>query len=269
MSTIVFVHAHPDDEASQTSGSMARAADQGDRVVVVFATNGDHGEAPADLAPGETVVDRRRVEAARSAEVLGVARVVWLGYSDSGMTGWAQNDDASSLHRADLDEAGQRLADILDEEGADVLVGYDWHGGYGHPDHVRVHHLTHCGADLAQRRPRVLESTLNRDAMRRMFEMGKAAGMADTEFDPDAPMDDGNPLGTPEAEIHWRVDVSDFVAQRRASLEAHRSQATDIGMFLAIPPEVFAVMFGAEFYIEPGLEPGIRDGWPFTPVNRT
>src|SRR4029453_9499639 len=44
--TIVFLHAHPDDETTQTSGSMARASADGDRVIVVYATNGDHGEAP-------------------------------------------------------------------------------------------------------------------------------------------------------------------------------------------------------------------------------
>ncbi len=265
MTTIVYVHAHPDDEASQTSGSMARAAAGGDRVVVVFATNGDHGEAPEDLEPDESVIDRRRVEAARSAQVLGIARIAWLGYSDSGMRGWAQNDEEGSLHRADLDEAAGRLAVILDEEDADVVVGYDWHGGYGHPDHVRVHHIVHRGAELARRRPRVLESTMNRDAMRSMMAAGRAAGLADEGMDPDAPMDDGNPLGSPEAEIHWRVDVAAYIPQRRAALEAHRSQATDIEMFLAIPQDVFALIFGSEFYIEPGLEPGIRDGWPFVP----
>ena len=64
-------------------------------------------------------------------------RVAWLGYRDSGMTGWEQNTHDGAFHSADLDEAAGRLAAILDEEHADILVGYDWHGGYGHPDHVR------------------------------------------------------------------------------------------------------------------------------------
>ena len=57
MSTLVFVHAHPDDEASSTGGSMARAAAEGHRVVLVVCTDGDLGEAPDDLADGETIVD--------------------------------------------------------------------------------------------------------------------------------------------------------------------------------------------------------------------
>jgi LmbE family N-acetylglucosaminyl deacetylase len=266
VTTIVFCHAHPDDEASQTSGAMARAVAQGDRVVVVFATNGDHGEVASDLAEGESVVDYRRREAEASARVLGLDRIVWLGYADSGMSGWEQNDAEDSLHAADLDEAARRLSDVLDEEDADVLVGYDWHGGYGHPDHVRVHHLAHRAAELAARRPRLLESTMNRTQIARVLQAGRDAGMdlADfDEFDPEQPMDDGNPLGTPEDEITWRVDVTAHVAQRRAALEAHRSQATDIEAFLSMPPEVFAMMFGHEHYLEPGLDQPITDGWPF------
>ena len=45
------------------------------------------------------------------------------------------------------------------------------------------------------------------------------------------------------------------------ALAAHASQVTDIGMFLAMPEDVFARLFGTEWYIEPGAEPGLRDGW--------
>lgn len=268
-STIVFVHAHPDDEASQTAGAMARAVAEGHRVVTVFATNGDHGELPAaGLAEGETLGDWRRREALASAAVLGVQRVAWLGYRDSGMRGWTQNLDDGAFHGADVEEAAARVAAILDEEDADVLVGYDWHGGYGHPDHVKVHAVVHRAAELAARRPRLLESTMNRDLIRGFYEAALAAGDGDRGFNPDGPMDVGNPLGTPEAEITWQVDVRDYLAQRRAALEAHRSQATDIEGMLSMPEEFFAAFFGSEHYIEPGLDdaarPSMRLGWPFS-----
>ncbi|QGN58676.1 PIG-L deacetylase family protein [Nostocoides sp. HKS02] len=280
MSTIVFLHAHPDDEASQTAGSMARAVAEGHRVVTVFATNGDHGELPAaGLPEGETLVDWRRREAEASAAVLGVQRIAWLGYRDSGMTGWAQNSEDGAFHSADVDEAATRLARILDEEDADVLVGYDWHGGYGHPDHVKVHAVVHRAAELAARRPRLLESTMNRDLIRGFYEAAVASGNADRAFDPDSPMDDGNPLGSPESEITWQVDVSDYLPQRRAALEAHRSQATDIEGMLSMPEEFFGLFFGREHYIEPigsggssgsgasgaAVEPRapMQLGWPF------
>ena len=263
MSTIVFLHAHPDDEASQTSATMRLAADAGHRVVCVYATNGDHGTVPADLREGETVVDRRRAEAQASAVALGTARVVWLGYADSGMTGWEQNSHEQSFHACSTGEAAARLARVLDEEDADVVVGYDWHGGYGHPDHVKVHAVVHRAAELAARRPRLLEATMNRDHMRRMFEAATAAGMApeDADWDPDAPADDGNPVGTPEAEIHWHVDARPVLAAKRAALSAHASQE-DVGWMLGMPEEQFAAAFGDEWFIEPGREPGMTDGHP-------
>jgi LmbE family N-acetylglucosaminyl deacetylase len=265
MATIVYCHAHPDDEASQTSGAMARAAAQGHRVVVAFATNGDHGEVAADAVEGETVADYRRREAEASARVIGLSRIAWLGYTDSGMSGWDQNDADGSFHRADIEEAGQRLADVLDEEDADVLVGYDWHGGYGHPDHVKVHHVVHRAAKLARRTPRLLESTMNRTRMAHQFAEARAAGM-EIDWDPDQPMDDGNPFGTPEDEITWEVDVVAFLDRKRAALEAHRSQASDIEEFLTMPPEIFAQAFDSEYYIEPGIDGPMRRGWPFGDV---
>ncbi|GGL31546.1 PIG-L family deacetylase [Phycicoccus endophyticus] len=261
MSTIVFLHAHPDDEASQTSGTMARAVDEGHRVVLVVATNGEHGTAPEDLAPGETVAQRRRRELTASAEVIGLHRVEWLGYADSGMSGWEQNAHERAFATADVEQAARRVAAVLEEEGADVLVGYDWHGGYGHPDHVQVHRVALAAAGLASRTPRRLESTMNRDAMRELTLLARAAGQE--VFDPDAPMDDGNPMGTPAAELHWRVDVRDLVERKRAALACHASQTSDVGMMLAMPPEVFAAAFGFEHFIEPGCAPGMVQGWPF------
>ena len=262
MATIVFFHAHPDDEASQTSGSMTRLSREGHRVVVVYGTGGEHGTAPADLPEGMTVAEYRRGEAAASATVTGTQRVDWLGYEDSGMHGWDQNGASQSFHSADLDEAAHRLATILDDEDADILVTYDWHGGYGHPDHVKAHHVAHRAAELAARRPRLLESTMNRDALRAGFEAAQAAGV-DAGIDPSKPMEDGEPIGTPEAQIHWRLDVSDDIASKRAALQAHASQTSDVGMMLQLPPELFLAWFGTEYLIEPGREPGMVDGWPF------
>ncbi len=59
----------PTTRPSRTGGSMARAAAEGHRVVLVVCTNGELGEVPDDLAEGETLVDRRRAETERSAAV--------------------------------------------------------------------------------------------------------------------------------------------------------------------------------------------------------
>ena len=271
MATLVCFHAHPDDESITTGGTMARAHDEGHRVVLVVATDGAHGEMPDDLAEGETLADRRRTETDASARALGVDRVEFLGYTDSGMTGWHQNDHHASFWQADVDEAAGRLADILVEESADVLTIYDWHGGYGHPDHIQVHRVGCRAEELVRTRLpglRVVEATMNRDEMRRGIELARELGADDLgldadDFDPDGPMDDGNPMGTPEAELTLGVDVSAYIARKRASIAAHRSQVSDSTFFLQMPPEMFARAFGREWYVEHDREPGIRTGWLF------
>jgi LmbE family N-acetylglucosaminyl deacetylase len=263
MGTVVCFHAHPDDEVISTGGTIARAAAQGHRVVLVVATNGDHGEVPDDLAPGETLVQRRRAETEASAAVLGIERIVWLGYSDSGMTGWEQNHDPSSFHLADHGIAGARLADVLREEAADVLTIYDWHGNYGHPDHIAVHRVGLVAARLVPE-VRVLEATMNRDAFVRMIEDARANGDVPTEeFDPAGPADDGNPMGMPEAELTLAVDVSAHLDAKRDAMRCHRSQIEDTSFFLQMPDEVFAASFGVEWFIEHDARPPFRTGWIF------
>ena len=162
------------------------------------------------------------------------------------------------LPRADLDEAARRLAGVLDEEDADVLVGYDWHGGYGHPDHVKVHAVMHRAAELAGTR-RYLEWTMNRDAMIRSHQAAMAAGST-WGVRPERPMDDGNPLGSLESELHWACDVSEFLEVKRSALKADASQSDAQGM-LEMPMETFAVAFAWEHYIEPGRPEGMVAGW--------
>ena len=222
-------------------------------------TDGRHGEIPADLAEGEALHDRRKAETERSAEILGVKKVYWLGYHDSGMTGWPQNKEPNSFIGADVETAAQELAKILQDEQADVFTCYDWHGGYGHPDHIQVHRVGHRAADIAianGRKIRVLESTMNRTRIAQMMEQ-----MGGGDFDPEAPADDGNPFGTLQEEITMAVDVSEFVQVKRSSIMCHASQVTDSSMFLQMPPETFAIAFGEEFFIEVGQPGGASRGW--------
>ena len=273
MSTLVCFHAHPDDEAISTGGAMARAAAEGHRVVLVVATDGAHGEVPDDLADGETLVDRRKEETNGSVAALGAHRVVFLGYTDSGMTGWDQNSDPDCFFQTELADAAERLAVILREEDADVLTAYDWHGNYGHPDHIKVHQVGHAAVDLLiseGRGIRLFEATMNRDRvitmMQQAMEMGVSPPQNDVDgeaFDPAGPADDGNPFGMPEAELTLEIDVSDFVAQKRAAIACHRSQISDQSFFLEMPEEAFTAMFGIESYIERGVEPPMRSGWLF------
>ncbi len=271
MATLVCLHAHPDDECILTGGTMARAAAEGHRVVLIVATDGDHGEVPDDLAEGETLVDRRRAESAASAEVLGVARVEFLGYRDSGMTGWDANAHPDAFHLADVDEAATKVADICRSENAEVFVHYDWHGNYGHPDHIKVHHVGLRAAEMVGDSMRSMQATGNRDAFVAMIEAAKAAGLElgnpdaddDEGFDPAGPADDGNPFGEPEANLTLAVDVSALAETKRASMRCHGSQITDSSFFLEMPDDVFVQAFGTEWFIEADRTPPYRTGWIF------
>ena len=55
LGTILGVWAHPDDETYLTAGLMARAADDGERVVCVTATKGEGGSWDEKRWPSETM----------------------------------------------------------------------------------------------------------------------------------------------------------------------------------------------------------------------
>ena len=150
MATIVSFHAHPDDESIGVAGTLARAASAGHRVVLVFATRGELGEpVPGVLADGEQLTLRRTAECYDSAAALGVERVEFLGYTDSGMMGEETNDLPWCFWQADVDQAAHRLAAILAEEQPDLVTIYDDNGGYGHPDHIQVHRVGLRAAEQA------------------------------------------------------------------------------------------------------------------------
>ncbi len=248
--TIVSFHAHPDDEALMTGGTLAMLAAAGHRVVLVTATSGAAGLA-ADEFSSQTLAARRRQELDCSAAALGVARVVHLDYADSGWT--SQSGERTAFSTASVSEAAARLAVILQDEAADILTVYDRHGGYGHPDHVRVHEVGHAAAVLAGT-PRVLQATLDRTLFSRAVRMLQTARLL--------------PAGTPvqhigvwyagREEITHRVPVRAHATAKRRALQCHASQASGgrgprtVAILLRLPGPVFRLVCGTEWFIETG-----------------
>src|SRR5262249_29604059 len=108
----------------------------------VTCTTGDLGDVLDPRLRGRNVGSLRSAELASACRVLGVSRVVELGYGDSGMAGDPSNDRPGAFWAAELDEAADRLVRVVEEERPSVLVTYDASGGYGHPDHIKAHHVT-------------------------------------------------------------------------------------------------------------------------------
>ena len=262
MATVVFFHAHPDDESIATGGTMAKLAAEGHRVVLVVATRGEHGEvAEGFLAPGEELWQRREKETEASGRALGIARGEFLGYVDSGMIGTPENDAPESFWQADIDEAAERMAKILREESADVLTIYDDNGNYGHPDHIQVHRVGVRAAELAGV-ARVYESTLDRDYFQDLMKRAKELGMPDlpdAEEGGDAAEAAEFEMGKPGHQITTRVDVREFLDLKRRSMQAHRSQIAETSFFLAMPPEAFEATWGTEFYIRRDVPEGTTE----------
>jgi len=257
MATLVSFQAHPDDESIGAGGTLAKAAAAGHRTVLVFGTKGEHGEvAEGFLNEGEELWHRREWEVHRSADILGVSRVEFLGYHDSGMMGTPENDRPESFWQADVDTAAERLAHILREEDADILTIYDSDGGYGHPDHIQVHRVGQRAAELAGT-PRVFEMTMNRDHLRRVMQAAIESGEMSGDDVPN--VDDFDTFGRPEAVITTTVDVREHLAAKRASMAAHASQISDSSFFLAMPLEAFEQGFGWEWFIRRGVPEDHRD----------
>lgn len=244
--TVVAFHAHPDDETLLTGGTLARAAAEGHRVVLVVATLGQAGL--ADDPRGDGLAQRRRNELMAAASALGCARVETLGYIDSGLAG----DFAADRRFADapVEEAARSLAALLREEHADVLLSYDPHGGYGHPDHVQVHRVGARAAALTKT-PVVLEATIDRDTLQPVLRLLRLAG----RLLPCLPLGNIQNAFTARAEITHSVDVRGHLDRKRAALRAHTSQTEGgglrtVGVLLGLPGPLFAFAAGREWFVE-------------------
>ena len=163
--TVLVVHAHPDDESLSTGALLAHLVRAGTRVVLVTATRGEEGEiVPGSIEPGDprALEEIREMEIAAATRILGIAERHWLGtapglapgvaprrFRDSGMqwvreglAGPSDTADADSFSLRPLEEAVDDLVALIDQVRPDAVIGYDDEGTYGHPDHVRAHHVT-------------------------------------------------------------------------------------------------------------------------------
>lgn len=260
MATIAFMHAHPDDEAISTGGTMALMASAGHEVILITATDGAVGEVEDGfLTDGQTLAEVRERETYAAAELLGVTRVVMLGYGDSGMMGTETNDNPDCFWQADTETAAASLATTLTDLGVDVLTVYDEFGGYGHPDHIQVHRVGHRAAEIAGI-GRVYEATINRDRVEELLAAAEQQEASDALADVELPErdDEAPPLGTPDAEITTTIDVSAVVDLKRKAMLAHASQITEDSWFFSMPEEMFSAAFGTEWFVQktPPVVPG-------------
>jgi LmbE family N-acetylglucosaminyl deacetylase len=249
--TLMAVHAHPDDEAIGTGGILAKYAAEGIRTVLVTCTNGELGDAPGGIKPGhdghdeDVVIAFRRRELEESCRVLGVSHLEMLGYHDSGMEGWPQNDAPAAFWHTPVDVAAARVADLMRTYRPQVVVTYDEHGFYGHPDHIQANRVTR--AAIAES---AIPAKLYYTALPRSRLQGFRDVLAEHGIDaPDVEEADADPdFGTPDELITSTIDCTEVADRKYKSLEAHASQGENI-FFLQMGVELFSSIMGSEYFV--------------------
>jgi LmbE family N-acetylglucosaminyl deacetylase len=245
--TLVCVHAHPDDEAIFTSGISAHYAALGYSVVLVTCTNGrlgfDEHNRPGNEAghDGGATTATRAAELQRSASLVGFTRLVTLGFEDSGMVGWPQNEDPRAFMNIDVDAVARTLAALFDEVGATVVVTYDENGFYGHPDHIMANVVTRRALDVARSPQRLYYPVVPRGSIKNFVERAEAQGVVLPAFILEAD------FGIADELVASTMDVNQYVGLKQEALRTHASQ-TDNADLVTMEPDVFALMFGTEWF---------------------
>ena len=251
--TLMTVHAHPDDESSSTGGVLAMYADEGVRTVVVTCTNGELGDAPGGIKPGDPAHDETVVAATRLAEldkacdILGVDVLEKLGYHDSGMLEWDYKDRPEVFWNVPIEESSARLATLMERHQPQVVITYDEFGGYNHPDHVQANRVTLAAIERTAI-PAKLYFTARRwsdiERLRtRLAELGVDVGPR-PQIDPQR----RRQMEAAAARITTTVDTTSVVSRKRDALRAHASQLAD-SWFAKMPESMFDEVFGVESFI--------------------
>lgn len=242
--TLLFVHAHPDDEALLTAGTMARAHAEGHRVILLVATDGAAGLTSTDYA--HELGATRSNELMNSASALGVDKVITWNLPDSGLHG--ENTDGFAHH--DIKQLAGDLLTVIDQEGVTVVVGYDQQGGYGHPDHLQVHNVVR--AAYAAGKFELFEATLPREPIARAVRLAETLKLTPDAFC----AEEFAQAWTPHSEITHRVNVRPYVSAKKSAIRAHASQAhadgtvRTLGVLSALPTPLFAALLGTEYYVK-------------------
>ena len=249
------VHAHPDDESSSTGGVLARYSDETIRTVLVTCTNGEYGDGPGRVKPGEEghdpdqVAKTRLAELAVACEHLRIGHLETLGYHDSGMHDWDFKDRPDVFCNVSLSESVGRLVAIFERYRPDVVVTYADNGGYNHPDHLRAHQITVQAVEATDIPAKLYFIARRRRDWERMRERMQAAGI-------EVPMPPQRQLSPEqlkqieemEERITTSIDTAAVADRKRAALSAHASQLGE-SWWLRFPPDAFAEVFGVETFI--------------------
>lgn len=260
--TLLAFHAHPDDESSKGSGTMAKYAAEGVRVVLVCATDGGAGDIlnPRMDKPGikERMPELRKAELETACDILGVSEIYAMGYPDSGMPDSPENKNPAAFCNVDPEGVMAKLVKIIRDEKPEVILSYDESRGYDHPDHVRVYELglrAFKEAGDPEKFPEAGEPWSPQKLYffatftKQRFVLLNDAAVAEGQEPPyQGWIDSWDDMGFEEPEITTRVDVADYIELRTKALLAHATQIDPDSFWFAVPDEIHKKVYPWEDY---------------------
>jgi LmbE family N-acetylglucosaminyl deacetylase len=251
--TLMAVHAHPDDEASSTGGVLARYSAEGVRTVLVTCTNGEFGDAPGQLKPGDEGHDEEEVarlrlsELRESGKILGVTDLELLGYHDSGMPEWDYRNRPDAFCNVPQELVAARITALIERYRPQVVISYDPEGAYQHPDHVHAARSAAAAVSSSGLPAKFYEIAMRRSDWEKVMKALREAGVDIGEPRETSP-EQAEQMAHEERRITTTVDIRDVLSVKRDALMAHASQIAD-SWFSKIPPEVGESVFGFESFI--------------------
>lgn len=271
---LLVIYAHPDDESFGNAGTIARYSAAGAEVHYACATRGECGTVKPELLAGYAdIAALRTAELLAAAEAMAMDGVHFLGYRDSGMDGAADNQHQDCLVQAPREQVAGQLVALIRALRPQVIITFPPYGGYGHPDHIAIHHATlaawEAAADPARfpEQPAAgLQPWQPQKLYYSTFGVGllKVAlvGMRLLRKDPRKVGENNDIDMVRVAEevtpVTATVAVGAHLAARDRAWQAHRSQLGGMGMMLRLPIWLRRLLPNNEAFTraQPPLGPG-------------
>jgi N-acetyl-1-D-myo-inositol-2-amino-2-deoxy-alpha-D-glucopyranoside deacetylase len=262
--SLLVVFAHPDDEIFH-GGTLMHLSQQGVRVTLVCATNGDAGKAHPSVGAVQDLGELRIEELRVSCNRLGIDAPVLLGFHDSARGERQRHDDPRALANVDMLEVEAAIRRVIEDVTPHVMLTFDPHGGYYHPDHVAIQRATTAaffasGAMGALAPERLFYATMLCEVFRGLAVKSRGRGIVDG-LDPDV-------FGTASDMIAVSFDAAPFVDRKFLALAAHRSAFGVTEEMLSSPPagpremlDAFRPVFEREVFVLGGTRTA-NSRWP-------
>jgi LmbE family N-acetylglucosaminyl deacetylase len=244
---LLAIFAHPDDESFGPGGTLAKYAREGVKAWYVCGTDGNAGTVDAEMLEGyKSTSQLRAAELCCAAQMLGLAGIDWLAYRDSGMRGAPENDHPDSLFQAPLEQVVGQLVASIRKHKPQVIMCDNQYGGYGHPDHTKLHQATlrafYAAGDPAQyaefgpawQPQKLYHPAFGFGVFKWLVRLAPVIGRDPKKFGRNGDIDLTEVLKW-ELPSHARIDVSRYLHVKEAASACHRSQGGPMQMMQRLP----------------------------------